>query len=155
MRRALFRRFALDLSAYGIRPPDEGPATLMFRHGRIPWFDQGTAAAIRAGRIEVIDGCKRPLAELTVHGAQLGDREQPFEAIVLATGFEPGLEDFLEERLLSFSPELGRRMPSTDGRCRSIVEPTLFFPGFDYTVNGGHSLGLWGCEVADAIRSEL
>ncbi len=154
---ALFRRFSLDLSRHGIRRPEVGPATLMLRNGRVPWFDQGTVAAIRAGRIDVIDGVKRPLLGLGETGAQLGDREETFEAIVLGTGFEPGLDELLEDadRLLYWNADMARRMPNTDGRSRSSVEPTLFFPGFDLSANGGLSLGLWGREVADTIAREL
>lgn len=153
---ALFGRFAVDASAQGIRRPEEGAATLMYRKGRVPWFDQGTLAAIRAGRIALVDGSKRPLVTLTEHGAQLGERDEPFEAIVLGTGFEPGLDEFLPDadRLLHWNAEMLRRMPKTNGRSRSSEEPSLFFPGFDATPNGGLSLGLWGAEVADTIARE-
>ena len=67
------------------------------------------------------------------------------------------LEEFVgdAERLLYWDGLSGRRMPRTNGRSRSTEEPTLFFPGFDITVNGGLSLGLWGFEVADAIARDL
>ena len=150
---AFFSKFSIDLSRYGIRTPNVGPATQISLHGRVPWMDQGSAKAIRAGRIEVIDGNERPLEGLTPDGAIFGGRETPLDAVILATGFAPGLEAFLEDadRLLYWNPEMGRRMPDTDGRSRSRHEPTLFFPGFDLSANGGLSLGLWGAEAADAI----
>ena len=47
---------------------------------------------------------------------------------------------------------MGRHMPNTKGRSQSVIEPTLFLPGFDLTVNGGLSLELWGGEVAEAAE---
>ncbi len=154
---AVFARFSLDVSRIGLEQPDEGPASQMYRRGRVPWFDQGTLAAIDAGRIEVVDGKHHPIESLTPEGVRFADRDAAYDAIVLGTGFEPGLEDILAdaEKLTWWNPDMGRRMPRTDGRSRSSEEPTLFFPGFDLTVNGGLSLGRWGFEVADAVQREL
>ncbi len=151
-----FSKFSIDLSRYGIRPPAVGPATEISVYGRVPWMDQGTAKAIRAGRIQVIDGNEHPLESLAGDGVVVGGRTEHVDTVVLATGFEPGLEDFVAdaERLLYWNADMRRRMPDTDGRSRSRHEPTLFFPGFDLSANGGLSLGLWGAEVADAIADE-
>lgn len=156
---AFFARLAIDLSRQGIRRPETGAGTQMYEQGRIAWYDQGTAAAIGAGRIRVIDGEREPIERLTPSGVGLGGgRELECDALVLGTGFEPGLEAFVEDRagLLGAHPSNGRpNWPLTDGRSRSSVEPSLFFAGFDLSVNGGLSLGLWGAEIADAIASEL
>jgi putative flavoprotein involved in K+ transport len=148
---------ALDTARFGLERPARGPAEEMYRHNRIPWFDVGTHAAIVAGRIEVVNGNQRPIARLTERGVQLGAREERFDAVVLGTGFQPGLDELIAEapRLLALRPESGLLYPITDGRCASSVEPTLFFPGFDPTANGGLSLGLWGFEVADRMAAAL
>ena len=149
--------FSVDLSEFGIRKPDEGPATQMYIRGRVPWYDQGTAAAIAEGRIEVIDGNLHPIETLTEKGVRFQGREESYETVVYCTGFEPGLAEFLAEpdRFLHWDSAFGLEMPLTDGRCRSSVEPTLFFPGFDNTIVGGHSLGLWGFEAAERFAQSL
>jgi indole-3-pyruvate monooxygenase len=153
----VMRLCALDAAHFGLERPARGPAEEMYLHGRIPWFDVGTHAAIEAGRIEVIDGKRRPIATLTDDGAQLGERAERYDAVILGTGFQPGLEELLAEpeRLLAVRPETGLLYPITDGRCASSVEPTLFFPGFDLNANGGLSLGRWGFEVADRMADAL
>lgn len=152
-RDALMRRCAIDLRRFGVRQPEEGPARQTILRARIPWFDVGTAAAVVAGRIAVIDGYQRPIVELVEDGVRLGEDVEPFDAVIFCTDFEPGLEEFIEDadRLLAVRREIGTLFPRTDGRSASAVEPTLFFPGFDLNVNGGLSLGLWGCEVADRM----
>ena len=153
---AFFSKFSIDLSEFGIQRPEEGPATQMYLRGRVAWADQGTAKAIRRGKIRVIDGNRRVLEGFTEKGVRFSDGEEAFDTVVLGTGFEPGLDDFMEdaERLLYWNEDMARRMPLTDGRSRSLEEPSLFFPGFDLSVNGGISLGLWGFEVADVIANE-
>lgn len=148
-----FLKFSIDLSAFGIETPEIGPATQISLHGRVPWMDQGTVKAIREKRIHIINGREKVLSGLTIDGARFGDVEEPFGLIVLATGMEPGLDELFEDndRFLYLNKDMDRTMPDTDGRSRSRAEPSLFFPGFDLSANGGLSLGLWGFEVADAI----
>ena len=85
------------------------------------------------------------------------DDEQRFDTVILATGFRHGLEEFLadSDRLLERHPDLGLVVPRFDGRCRSSVEPSLFFPGFNLTLNGGISMGLWGWEAGEQIATAL
>jgi hypothetical protein len=45
----------------------------------------------------VIDDDARKLEGLTRDGVRLGGTEEPFDAVVLATGFRPGLEELFEE----------------------------------------------------------
>ncbi|MBM4382604.1 MAG: NAD(P)/FAD-dependent oxidoreductase [Deltaproteobacteria bacterium] len=151
------RKCALDASDIGLARPPRGPAEEMYRHARIPWFDHGTLAAIRKGRIELVNGNERPLATLTETGAQLGAREERYDAVILGTGFVPALDELIAEpaRYLARRPETGLVYPITDGRCASTVDPALFFPGFDTNANGGLSLGLWGFEVADRMADVI
>lgn len=109
------------------------------------------------GTSDTTDPNTQPIVRLTSKGVVLGEEERRFDSVVLATGFEPGLDDFLTDtdRLLYWNPDMRRRMPLTDGRSRSLPEPSLFFPGFDLSASGGLSLGLWGVETAEAIAREL
>jgi hypothetical protein len=150
-------RFSQDLSRFGIRKPRNGPMRDALYHGRIPVFDQGTARAIRRGRIGVIDGNARPIESFTERGIRFRDGEELFDAVIFGTGFEPKLEEFIADReLLAVRPERGASLvPVTDGRCRSTVYPSIFFPGFDRTPNGGLSLGRFGWEVGERIADAL
>ena len=144
-----------DLSRYGIAP--EGRVySRQLKEGRIPVFDRGAIRAIRRGRIRVIDGNVRKLETLTPSGVRFSDGDESFDAIVLATGFRAGLEELFDDADALLAPQRGGRLlPLTDGRCRSSVHPSLFFPGFVPTVNGGLSLGLWGWEVGERIADGL
>jgi indole-3-pyruvate monooxygenase len=148
-------RLSVDLSRFGIRRPARGPMSELYHAGRIPTFDVGAIPLIRSGAIRVIDGNERPLEGLAAEGALLGGRVDPFDDVVLATGFEPALEEFLDVPELLGPVLWWKRHPLTDGRCRSRVHPSIFFPGFDRTPLGGHSLGRWGFEVGERMAEAL
>jgi indole-3-pyruvate monooxygenase len=139
-RDAVTGRFSADLGRFGIRKPRVGPQEDAMRNGRIAVFDVGTISAIRAGRIHVIDGVARPLEGFTATGVQLSGRDERFDSVIFATGYEPNLEAFLSHPEMLGRVRWWRSAPLTDGRSRSRVYPTAFFPGFDITANGGHSL---------------
>lgn len=145
------RALSVDLSRYGIRKPAAGPVHDMMYAHRIPVMDVGAIGAIRDGSLRVIDGNARPLVGLTRDGVRFGDGEERFDDVILATGYEPGLERLLPDRALTGPAHGCAHWPLTDGRCRSRVNPSLFFPGFDVTPLGGVSLGRWGWEVGDRI----
>lgn len=151
----LLRRFSVDLSHYGIRKPKDGPMAEGFGKGRIPTFDQGAIPKIRSGAIRVIDGNVRPIVAFTTDGVRFGDGAEPFDDVVLATGFEPRVEEFIADTELLGSVNWWKTFPLTDGRSRSRVHPSIFFPGFDLSPNGGQSLGLWGWEAGEQIAQEL
>lgn len=150
----LVRRLSVDLSRYGIRMPERGPMAETFHAGRIATFDQGAIPKIRSGAIRVVDGNAHPLRGLAEDGVRLGDTVMPFDDVVLATGFEPRLEDFVADPELLGPVLQWERYPLTDGRCRSRIHPSIF-PGFDRTPLGGHSLGRWGWEVGERIAEAL
>lgn len=89
-----------DLSAYGLGKPKH-PASYDTRRGKIPVIDLGTLDQIKAGNITVRPAIKRVNAR-TVTFAEGPDgvaHEQPFDAILLATGYRPGLAPILGEEL--------------------------------------------------------
>ena len=152
-----FSMFSIDMSEYGIERPDTGPATQIAVNGRVPWMDQGTVKAIRQGRIGVIDAKENPLQCINETGVVFESGHENYDSIIFATGMEPGLDELFvdPEKFLEWKTEMCRLMPRTDGRSQSSVEPSLFFPGFDLSANGGLSLGLWGFECADQILKQM
>jgi indole-3-pyruvate monooxygenase len=149
------RLLSVDLSRFGIQKPARGPMAELAETGRIPTFDQGAIAKIRSGAIRVIDGNRRPIESFTEAGIRFGDGDEPFDDVVFATGFEPGLEEFLDVPELLGPVLWWKSYPLTDGRSRSRIHPSIFFPGFDRTPLGGHSLGRWGWEVGERIAEAL
>jgi indole-3-pyruvate monooxygenase len=117
-----------DLSRWGIRCPEDGIVAQINRLGRIPLIDVGTIAEIKRGRI----GVRPDIRALTVHGAEFSDgATADYDAIVLATGYRPRLDAFLE-RAAEVLDERG--YPRRCGRETEL--PGLFFVGFHNTVTG-------------------
>lgn len=81
-----------NLARHGLLRPALGPLSSIKVRGRIPLIDVGTVAAIKRGAITV----KPALARFTESGAVFADgSELPFDAVVLATGYRPGLVDIV------------------------------------------------------------
>ncbi len=90
-------------------------------------LDIGTMDHLRARRIALHGGVKR----FTEHGVVFeDDGEEAFDAVVLATGYEPGLDDFL----------VGWRDACEDGVPRALGGgselPGLYFCGFYVAPSG-------------------
>ncbi len=117
-----------DLGKYGIVRPAIGPVTQVLTRGRIPVIDVGTIDAIKAGRISVHAGVERFEEDAVVFtdGTQV-----VFDAVVLATGFEAGLGDFLE---CSAEVTDARGYPKVHGRESEV--PGLYFLGFRNPLTG-------------------
>jgi len=81
-----------DIRSVGLRRLDYGPNTQIVQHRQVPLLDIGTMKQIRAGRIGVRPGIER----FTPDGVVFTDRRQlAVDAVVLATGYRPGLADFV------------------------------------------------------------
>jgi len=119
-----------DLSAYGLGKPDR-PASADTRRGRIPVIDQGTLDQIKAGRIAVAPGIRRVNAR-TVTFAD--GSERPFDAIVLATGYRPGLTSILDKTLSA--AVLNERGYPKSLRFASPELRGLYFLGFATPLTG-------------------
>jgi len=77
----------------GLRPLKIGPMQQIRTRGQIPLVDIGTVDLIRRGHLQLLGGIR----ELTADEVVFDDgRSRGFDALVLATGFRPGLERFLE-----------------------------------------------------------
>jgi cation diffusion facilitator CzcD-associated flavoprotein CzcO len=82
-----------DTESLGLRRPPYGPLAQIATTGRIPLIDVGTIGAIRAGRIAVRPGIDR----FEEHDVIFADgRREPYDAVVLATGYRSGLASFLK-----------------------------------------------------------
>ncbi|WP_420146553.1 flavin-containing monooxygenase [Spirosoma sp.] len=97
----LMQRISIgDLSAYGLGKPAHSP-TQDLRRGKPPVIDVGTLAQIKAGKITILPGIERingdsgPTKIVTFTDG----RELPFDAIILATGYRPGLATVIGDEL--------------------------------------------------------
>ena len=90
--RPILRLATGPLAPLGLRRAAKGPLAMIREDRRIPMIDVGTLAAIRAGRIAVRPGLDRLESGYAVF---TDGRREPFDAVILGTGFRPGLADLL------------------------------------------------------------
>lgn len=117
-----------DLTPYGLAPPDVGPVVQVEREEKIPLIDVGTVALVKRGEITVYPAIERFVAD----GVCFVDgRRAEVDAVVLATGYRPGLEGFLEgaEALVD-----ARGYPRVRGG--RPARPGLYFLGFSNPITG-------------------
>ena len=117
-----------DFADTGLRKLPYGPMEQIARDGRIPLLDIGTLGLIRAGKIAVRRGIARFEGATAVFDD--GVRE-PFDALVLGTGYRPALEGLLD----GLPGVLDARGYPLAPRGRSAL-PGLYFCGF-YLSPGG------------------
>jgi cation diffusion facilitator CzcD-associated flavoprotein CzcO len=124
-----------DLSQYGLGKPKH-PASYDTRQGRIPVIDIGTLDQIKAGNITVMPAIERVNAKTVTFKANAkGEmQELPFDAIILATGYRPGLVPLL-------GPDLSNRILNERGYPKRLWfdEPDLqglYFLGFTTPLTG-------------------
>ncbi len=122
-------RFAIgDLSKYGLRKLSHGPTTQILNNSRIPLIDIGTINLIKQGKILVYPG----IEEFTEDGVLFNDGKQgKFDAVIMATGYRPGLNTFLKGDSAVYDKE---------GKPRSSGQPTavpgLYFCGYYVSPTG-------------------
>ena len=116
-------RFAIgDLTRYGLRKLPHGPMSQIHRDARIPLIDVGTIKLIKRGQIAVYPGIEL----FTDDGVTFTDgRHATFEAVILATGYRPQVNTFLEGDSTLYD-ENGT--PLSSGRETS--SPGLYFCGY-------------------------
>jgi indole-3-pyruvate monooxygenase len=146
------QRFALDLRAYSIYPEDKGPMDVEVNQGRVAWVDRGTVKQIKKGNIKVISSS---IQQLTKTGVIFDNGvSQDYDAIILGTGFRPGINKILRQPELYLNVN-DRLLPKTDGKCQSIVEPTLYFVGFEKIVGSSATYGYYGWSTGKRIAFQL
>lgn len=138
-----------DLSRWGLRTPRTSPLAQLRQEGRTPVIDVGTLARIRAGDIRVHPG----IEHLSGHLVRFTDgQEAPFDAIVLATGYEAGLQ------ALAPGVDLGL---DARGLPREAIgqgaRAGLHFTGFDLRQPGGllRTIAQQAQAVASSIAQDV
>ncbi|KAF3883852.1 MULTISPECIES: flavin-containing monooxygenase [Nostocales] len=146
------QRFALDLSAYSIYPEDKGPIDVEVNQGRVAWVDRGTVKQIKKGNIQVISSRIQKLSKTGVIFAN--GISQDYDAIILGTGFRPGINKILSQPELYLNVN-DRLLPKTDGKCQSIIDPTLYFVGFEKIVGYSATYGYYGWCTGKRVAFQL
>jgi NADPH-dependent 2,4-dienoyl-CoA reductase/sulfur reductase-like enzyme len=116
-----------DLRPYGIQRPAEGLKTRLRTQRYVPLQDVGIVRDVMAGRVRPV-AAVQGFTETSVLLAD-GTSVQP-DAIVAATGYEPGLRALFEDP--SLFDETG--VPRVHGGAPA--RPGLFFMGYDVTLGG-------------------
>jgi indole-3-pyruvate monooxygenase len=116
-----------NLARHGFGRPAFGPLSDIKLRRRIPLIDVGTVAAVKRGEIAV----KPAVAQFTETGATFSDDSVgEFDAVVLATGFRPALEE-----ILAVPGVLDEQGYPLDWRGGASA-PDLFFVGYELAATG-------------------
>lgn len=131
----------------GLARPVKGPRRMVEEDGRIPLLDVGELAMIRAGRIK-LRGDIAHFEPRTVVFSQ--SPPEPFDAVILATGFRPDLGGLLPDAKDVLNDE-GR--PLVSGAPTS--ERGLFFCGAIASPTGQlREIGIEASRIADAVARD-
>jgi indole-3-pyruvate monooxygenase len=124
----LLRAVMGDLTRYGLRKLPQGPIAQIQGSARIPLIDVGTIKLIKSGQVKVHPGIERftEKAVLFTYG-----RQEEFDAVILATGYRPRVNAFLEENLAVYD-DTGT--PLFSGPESPL--PGLYFCGFHVSPTG-------------------
>ena len=141
----LIRLTVGNISTLGLRKLPVGPITQIETTAKVPLIDIGALRFVREGHIAVRSGV-HSLGE----GGEVAFDDgslQRFDAIVLATGFRPGLEKFLEPGTTAVS---GTAVSGATGR------DGLYFCGFRISPAGMlRDIGIEARWIANDIVSKI
>jgi cation diffusion facilitator CzcD-associated flavoprotein CzcO len=138
-----------NLSCYGIPVSTVSPLRQLREHGKTPVIDVGTLARIKSGDIAVHPG----IEGFTPDGVRFsGGAEGAFDAVVLATGYDAGLEGLFPDQRLALDEN---DMPR-DVVGRGELDG-LYFVGFDIKQPGGllRAIGKQAVEVAQVLAGRV
>lgn len=137
-----------DLSRWGILRPKMGPNRMIEETGRIPMLDIGTINMVKRGKIRVLPAVQ----EIMPSSVRFADgAEHPFEAIIFATGYTPGLGKVVQG-FEAIADARGR--PHRFGEETAI--PGLYFVGFKNPPTGAlREIALEAPRVAGEVRSRF
>ncbi len=83
-----------SIERLGLKRAEKGPLQMIEEDGRVPVLDFGAVKKIREGKIKVRSAIER----FTSDGVAFAESgHQPFDAIILATGFKPDLRALLPD----------------------------------------------------------
>ena len=116
------------VTKYGLKKLPYGPVAQTRKDRQIPLIDIGTMKLIREGHVKVYPG----LYSFSGNSINFEDgQEAEFDAVVLATGYCPRVNDFLKDASSTFDKE---GTPTSTGEESSI--PGLYFCGFYVSPTG-------------------
>jgi len=117
-----------DITKYGLRKSTYGPVAQTRKDRQIPLIDVGTIKLIREGHIKIFPG----LESFSGNRIKFEDgKEAEFDAVVLATGYLPKVNDFLYDASSTFDQN---GTPISTGEESSI--PGLYYCGFYVSPTG-------------------
>jgi cation diffusion facilitator CzcD-associated flavoprotein CzcO len=134
-----------SIERLGLVRAAKGPLQSIEEDGRVPLLDIGTIALIRAGRIKVRGDIARFEAKTV---AFIKSSPEPFDAVILATGFRPDLRALL--------PDARGVLNATGAPLVSgpTAERGLFFCGVIAVPTGQlREIGIEAQRIADAALS--
>jgi cation diffusion facilitator CzcD-associated flavoprotein CzcO len=135
-----------DFEKLGLRRAAKGPRQMVEEDGRVPLIDIGTLASISDGAIKVRCGIDR----FTPDGVMFTDgTAEPFDAVILATGFRPDLRRLLPDVQGVFDRH---GMPLVTGQATAA--PGLYFCG-QITVPTGQlrEIGIEAQRIAGSVKA--
>ena len=137
-----------SIEKLGMKTAAKGAMRMIEEDGRVPVLDIGTVAKIREGKIKVRGAIER----LSRDGVVFADsRAEPFDAIILATGFRPDLRGLLPDALGVLDPNGKPRVSD-----RPSSEPGLYFVGAIAAPTGQlRQIGIGAGRVATLARQFL
>jgi cation diffusion facilitator CzcD-associated flavoprotein CzcO len=117
-----------DIKKLGLQKLPYGPITQITKYRKIPLLDIGTVKLIKEGKIGVFPGIRNIAADSIEF---LDGRKENFDAIIFATGFEPGIND-----LLKGLPSIPQNGLGSSVNLNMKELPNLYFCGFNVTSTG-------------------
>lgn len=137
------RVFMGDLSKYGIPLSNVSPTKQLMETGKTPVIDIGTVEAIKQGKIKII----RTVDAFYENGIIADGEKMSFDAILLATGYRPALNSFIQNIEASLDKYNCPKAAVGTGEFQH-----LYFVGFDNYKTGG-ILGTIGDDSATIVNA--
>jgi putative flavoprotein involved in K+ transport len=134
-----------ELRKYGIPKAPRGIATQQLRDDVTPTIDVGLLQALKSGGVKIVAAVER----FTKDAAVLADgTELHADAVVLATGFQRGLEPLVGD--LGVLARSGRPLINADEQL--AAHPGLYFLGYSNPLTGNlRQVGLDATKIAKAV----
>lgn len=137
-----------DLSRIGVPVAPWGPMEQIATKHKIPMLDVGTITAIRTGKIVTEPGIERFTEDGVVFTS---GTSEPFDAVIFATGFVPGVDSILDSTEALLDEE---GFPLVSGDATS--SPGLYFVGFNEPPTGRlRQIGIEAERVAELIAANV
>jgi len=111
-----------SLEKYGLQQAKSSASELLREKGKIPVVDLGTVELIKKGKIKILPDIKTVKSNTVIFE---NDEEIRFDAIILATGYTPSIEEFFKNS----SDLLDKNLAPKKLYFEEV--PNLYFLGFD------------------------